>query len=124
MVVDADERSSEGEYLAEGDEYGVVYLADRWAEEARYEQCAPEDAERNRDCELKFSHIHSKKLCALRAGCVAVRGWVLLSQEVVRLRRVGCAPRRLCRLCRGYCCVAAITSRRDTTHAQRASLRS
>ena len=31
MVVDADERSSEGEYLAEGDEYGVVYLADRWA---------------------------------------------------------------------------------------------
>ena len=56
MVVDADERSSEGEYLAEGDEYGVVYLADRWAEEARYEQCAPEGAHCGSDDELHAFH--------------------------------------------------------------------
>ena len=42
-----------------------------------------------------FFSFYSKKFCRRCRGCVALRGCVLLSQEVVRLRRVVCAPRRL-----------------------------
>ena len=35
LVVDADEGAAEGEDFAKGDEDGVMYLAQWWAEEAR-----------------------------------------------------------------------------------------
>ena len=57
--------------------------------------------------------------CVMRRLCRFAR-WCLAAQEVVRLWRVVCAMRRLCRFRRGYCCVAAITARRATTHASRA----
>ena len=44
MVVDADEWAGEGEYLAEGDEYAVVYLARRHSHESAGKHYAPEDA--------------------------------------------------------------------------------
>ena len=45
MVVDADEGAGEGEDFAESDEHAVVYLTQRWAAEARDEQCASKYAE-------------------------------------------------------------------------------
>ena len=60
MIVYADEGASEGEYLAEGDEDGMVNLAYWRAAEARYEQCAPESAHCSSGDELKaFHHIIS-----------------------------------------------------------------
>ena len=44
MVVYPYQTPAEGEYLAEGNEHGVVYLAHRRAAEARDEQDASEDA--------------------------------------------------------------------------------
>ena len=44
MVVDADQATAEGEYLAEGDEDRVMDLCQRWAEEACHEQHASKDA--------------------------------------------------------------------------------
>lgn len=44
MVVDADERPAEGQYFAKGDEYGVVYLAQWWADKPRCEHYAAEAA--------------------------------------------------------------------------------
>ena len=45
MVVDADEGAGEGEDFAESDEDGVVYFTQRWAAEARDEQCASKYAQ-------------------------------------------------------------------------------
>ena len=56
MVVNADEWAGEGEYLAEGDEYAVVYLASRHSHESARKQCAPEGAHCNGKYELGFSH--------------------------------------------------------------------
>ena len=44
LIVNANEGTAEGEYLSESNEYGVVYLAQWWAAEARDEQDASEDA--------------------------------------------------------------------------------
>ena len=57
MVVYADEGACEGEYLTEGNEDGMVYLAQRRAAEARYKQCAPESAHCSSDDELKAFHL-------------------------------------------------------------------
>ena len=57
VVVDADEGASEGEYLAEGNEDGMVDFAQRRAAEARDKQCAPESAHCSSDDELKASHL-------------------------------------------------------------------
>ena len=56
MVVNAYEWAGEGEYLAEGDEYAVVYLARRHSHESARKQCAPEGAHCNGKYELGFSH--------------------------------------------------------------------
>ena len=45
MVVDADEGAGEGENLTESDKHAMVYLTQRWAAEARDEQCASKYAE-------------------------------------------------------------------------------
>ncbi len=45
MVVDADQATAEGEYLAEGDEDRVMDLCQWWAEKARYQQEASKRAE-------------------------------------------------------------------------------
>lgn len=52
MVVYTDERATESEDFAEGDEYGVVNLADRMRDEPTREQCAPESAHCGSDDEL------------------------------------------------------------------------
>ena len=57
MIVYADEGASEGEYLAKGNEYAMVNLAQRRAAEARDEQCAPESAHCSSDDELKAFHL-------------------------------------------------------------------
>ena len=56
MIVDANEGSAEGEYLAEGDEYRVVDLSQRRATEARYEHYASEDAQCHCSGDLQASH--------------------------------------------------------------------
>ena len=56
MVVDAYQTASEGEYLAEGDEYRVVDLSQRRAAEARYEHYASEDAQCHCSADLQASH--------------------------------------------------------------------
>ena len=56
MIVDAYEGTAEGEYLAEGDEYAVVYLARRHSHEPARKQCAPEGAHCNGEYELSLSH--------------------------------------------------------------------
>ena len=56
MVINAYEWAGEGEYLAEGDEYAVVYLASRHSHESARKQCAPEGAHCNGKYELGFSH--------------------------------------------------------------------
>ena len=56
LVVDADEGAAEGEYFAKGDEDGVMDLCQWWAEEARYEQCAPKRAHCNSGDELEVLH--------------------------------------------------------------------
>ena len=37
--------AAEGQYFAEGDEHWVMHLSQRWAEEARHQHRAPEDAQ-------------------------------------------------------------------------------
>ena len=44
LIVNAYQTTAEGKDFAEGNEYGVVNLAQRWAAEARDEQDASEDA--------------------------------------------------------------------------------
>ena len=48
--------TGEGEYFAKGDEDGVMDLCQRWADEARYEQCAPKRAHCNSGNELEVFH--------------------------------------------------------------------
>ena len=48
MVVYSDEWTAEGEYLAESYKHAMVYLTQRWAAEARDEQCASKYAETDR----------------------------------------------------------------------------
>ena len=48
MVVYSDEGAGEGENLTESDEHAVVYLTQRWATEARDEQCASKYAQTDR----------------------------------------------------------------------------
>ena len=57
MVVYTDERATESENFAEGDEYGVVNLAERMRDEPTREQCAPESAHCSSDDELKAFHL-------------------------------------------------------------------
>ena len=48
MVVNSDEGAGEGEYLTKGDKHAVVYFTQRWAAEARDEQCASKYAQTDR----------------------------------------------------------------------------
>ena len=48
MIVYSDEGAGEGEDFAESDEHAVVYLTQRWAAEARDEQCASKYAQTDR----------------------------------------------------------------------------
>ena len=48
MVINADEGAGEGEDLTKSDEDGVMYFTQRWAAEARDEQCASKYAETDR----------------------------------------------------------------------------
>ena len=48
MVVYSDEGAGEGENLTEGDKHAMVYLTQRWAAEARNEQCASKYAQTDR----------------------------------------------------------------------------
>ena len=57
VVVYADERTAEGQYFTEGDEYGVVYLAQWWAEEACGEHYAAEAAQCHSDDKLQTFHL-------------------------------------------------------------------
>ena len=57
MIVYPYQAPAEGEYLTEGNEDGMVYLAQRRAAEARYKQCAPESAHCSSDDELKAFHL-------------------------------------------------------------------
>ena len=45
MIVYSDEGAGEGEDFSECDEDGVVYFTQRWAAEARDEQCASKYAQ-------------------------------------------------------------------------------
>ena len=57
FVINADERASEGQYLAEGDENTVMNLRQRWKDKARGKHYAPEGAQCKRCEELNvFSH--------------------------------------------------------------------
>ena len=56
LVVDADEGAAEGEDFAKSDEDGVMDLCQWWADEARYEQCAPKRAHCNSGDELEVFH--------------------------------------------------------------------
>ena len=47
---------AEGEYLAKGDEDGVMDLAQWWAEEARKQHRAPKDAQCHSGDELEVFH--------------------------------------------------------------------
>ena len=57
FVVDADQTTSEGQYLAESNENRMVYLRQRWKDKARGKHYAPEGAQCKRCEELNvFSH--------------------------------------------------------------------
>lgn len=56
MIVNADEGAGEGQYLAKGNEYGMVDLASRNSHEPACKQCAPEGAHCNGEYELGLSH--------------------------------------------------------------------
>ena len=57
-----------------------------------------------------FLILFEKVMSALPRLCALCAGYVLLRKRL-------CAFGGLCRLRRGYCCVAAITARRAITHA-------
>ena len=73
MVVDADEGASEGEYLAEGNEDGMVDFAQRRAAEARDKQCAPESAHCSSDDELKAFHLIKNFELRIKLNCSSPR---------------------------------------------------
>ena len=56
MVIYTDEGAGEGQYLAKGNEYGVVDFASRNSHEPARKQCAPEGAHRYGEYELGLSH--------------------------------------------------------------------
>ena len=72
MVVYAYQTTAEGQYLAEGDEYGVVDFAQWWAEEARGEHYAAEAAQCHSDDKLQTFHtnVYWYFLLALRAETI------------------------------------------------------
>ena len=79
--------------------------------EARQQHRAPEGAEGNGVCELDFSHF-------IRKSFVGVAEVVSLC-EVVRLRRVVCAPRRLplhSSLPPRAACITSLTERHYLAH--------
>ena len=57
MVVNADERTAEGQYFTEGDEYGVVDFAQWVCNKTTRKQCAPEGAHCSSDDELQTFHL-------------------------------------------------------------------
>jgi hypothetical protein len=44
LVVYTYQATSEGQYLAKGDEYRMMYLSQRWKDKARHQQHASKDA--------------------------------------------------------------------------------
>ena len=56
FIVNTDQTTGESEYFAKGDENRVMDLAQWWAAEARYEQCAPKRAHCNSGDELELFH--------------------------------------------------------------------
>ena len=85
MVVDTYQTASEGEYLAEGDEYRVVDLSQWRATEARYEHYASEDAQCHCSADLQAVTPYKRStLDGRRTGrrtCTAiVRPCMLLGQ--------------------------------------------
>ena len=56
MIVYTDERAGEGEYLAKGDEDGVVDFSERMRYKPTRKQCAPEGAHCSSDDELELFH--------------------------------------------------------------------
>ena len=57
LVVYPYQGTGEGEDFAKGDEDGVMYLCQWWADEARGKHYAPESAESNGYSQLKIFHI-------------------------------------------------------------------
>ena len=56
LVIYPDQRAAKGEYFAKGDEDGVMYLAQWWADEARGEHRASKDAQCHSGDELEVFH--------------------------------------------------------------------
>ena len=56
FIVNTYQGTGEGEDFAKGDEDGVMYLAQWWAEEARGEHYAPEGAQCHSKDKLKVLH--------------------------------------------------------------------
>ena len=54
--------AAEGEYLAEGDEDGVMDLCQWWADEARHQHRAPEGAQCHSKDKLKVLHNSKFKI--------------------------------------------------------------
>ena len=73
MIVYADEGAAEGEYLAEGNEDGMVDFAQWRAAEARYKQCAPESAHCSSDDELKAFHLIKNFELRIKLNCSSPR---------------------------------------------------
>ena len=73
MIVYPYQAPAEGEYLSEGDEDGVVYLAQWRAAEARYKQCAPESAHCSSDDELKAFHLIMNFELRIKLNCSSPR---------------------------------------------------
>ena len=80
----------------------MVDLCQWWEEETRYEHYAPEGAEGNGYSQLKIFHNFKILVVSLR--------------EVVRLRRVVCAPRRLPLRSSHHPRKACITSLKERHH--------
>ena len=58
FIVNANQRTREGEYLSKSDQHTVVNLAQRWVVEPRREQCAPEGAHYYCGDELDLAHAY------------------------------------------------------------------
>ena len=80
MVIDTDERASEGKYLAKGDENGMVDFSERMRYKPTRKQCTPEGAHCSSDDELELFHEIELKLLHFLADEVpdeAIEGLVL-----------------------------------------------
>ena len=70
FVVDADQTTSKGQYLAKGNENRMVYLRQGWKDKARGKHYAPEGAQCKRCEELNiFSHCIRKEFGAAKPQC-------------------------------------------------------